>query len=210
MIEATISALLDFVRQYGFWAILVLMAAESACLPVPSEPVMIFGGYLVFINASSFSAVVAAGTLGNLAGSIVAYWVGARSEEAIYARYAHTPLVGHKLKIAEKWFGKYGEPAVFFARLLPVVRTFISLPAGVAHMGFARFFAYTVVGSVIWNAALTYAGLVAGPHWEQALGLAHETTYIALGVVIVGAAAVAWWGWRRGRVRREAPSREDS
>lgn len=210
MIEGFISALLAFVQDYGFWAILILMAAESACLPVPSEPVMIFGGYLVFISAHSFIGVVAAGTLGNIVGSVAAYWFGARSEEAIYARYADTPLIGHKLKIAERWFGKYGEPAVFFARLLPVVRTFISLPAGIAHMGFARFLAYTVAGSLIWNAALTYAGMVAGPHWKRALALAHDTTYVALAVALGGVALVALWGWRRAKMRQPAGDAEDA
>ncbi len=204
MIEWLVSPLLDFVRAHGFWAILLLMTAESACVPVPSEPVMILGGYLVFIGALPFSAVVVAGTAGNLLGSLIAYWAGIRSEEAIYSRYAHTPLVGHKLKVAEKWFSKYGEPAVFFARLLPLVRTFISLPAGVSHMGLARFVVYTSVGSIIWNAALTYMGVAAGPHWERALDLAHETTYVMLAATVVVVAAVAWWRWRAKSGRKDA------
>lgn len=204
MIDGVVAALLELVRQYGFVAILVLMAAESACLPVPSEPVMVFGGYLVFTKALSFTAVTLAGTLGNLLGSLLAYFVGARSEEAIYARYADTPLVGHKLKTAEKWFHRYGEPAVFFARLLPVVRTFISLPAGVAHMSFARFLTYTVVGSLIWNAALAYAGLVAGPHWKKATVLLHDVTYLVLAAVVVLLALAGWMLWRRSRGRQSA------
>lgn len=210
MIEGFVAALLAFVQGYGFWAILVLMAAESACLPVPSEPVMIFGGYLVYNNSLSFTAVVVAGTLGNLLGSLAAYWFGERSEEAIYARYSNTPLVGHKLKIAERWFAKYGEPAVFFARLLPVVRTFISLPAGIAHMSFVRFLAYTIVGSVMWNAALTYLGFLAGPHWKETLALAHEWTYVALGVAVIGVALAIWWGRRKGLFRHAEGEPEDT
>lgn len=208
MIAGIVGALLEFVRHYGFWAILALMTAESACLPVPSEPVMVFGGYLVFINANSFAGVVAAGTIGNLAGSLIAYWVGLRSEEAVYARYSDTPLVGHKLKVAEEWFGRYGEPSVFFARLLPVVRTFISLPAGIAHMRFARFLLYTVVGSVMWNAALTYAGLVAGPHWQGTLGLLHNVTYLLLAIAIVAVLAAAWL--LRARAKRQSDGGRDA
>ncbi|RJQ53211.1 MAG: hypothetical protein C4521_08050 [Actinobacteria bacterium] len=129
MIEAVVAALLELVRQYGFAAILVLMAAESACLPVPSEPVMVFGGYRVFTDAVSFapgSRRAPSGTCWGLSSRIG--W-GPRSEEAIYARYSDTPPIGHKLKIAERWFNQYGEPAVFFARALPVVRAFLPLPA---------------------------------------------------------------------------------
>jgi membrane protein DedA with SNARE-associated domain len=194
------------VADYGYLAVFVLMVLESACIPIPSEVTMLFGGALASASFAapneplSFPLVVLAGTVGNLVGSWLAYWVGLRGGRPLIDRWGRYVLIRpHEIDRAHAWFERHGQTAVFVSRLLPVVRTFISLPAGVAAMPFWRFTLYTFLGCLPWNLALATLGFALGENWEQV-----ETYFTPISVVValLLAGLVAWWVIRRVRARR--------
>jgi membrane protein DedA with SNARE-associated domain len=161
LIIATIGAL-------GYGGIVLMMAIESACIPLPSEVIMPFSGYLVAAGQMNLQVVAIAGAVGCLLGSYLAYYAGANGGRRLLERYGRWVLIApHELEIADRFFDRWGAPAVFFSRLLPVVRTFIAFPAGVARMRLLPFTAYTLVGSYIWCLALAYAGMKLGQHWDH-------------------------------------------
>ncbi len=174
----------------GYPGIIFLMAIESACIPLPSEIIMPFSGYLVFRGDFSLLWVGLAGAVGCVAGSIPAYYLGLYGGRPLIERYGKYVLVSHHdLDLADRWFQRYGDWAIFFSRLLPVVRTFISFPAGVARMNFSRFIIYTFVGSFPWCLGLAYAGMKLGQKWDTLGHYFHEFDLvigilIALGIVI--------------------------
>jgi membrane protein DedA with SNARE-associated domain len=202
------------IARYGYVAIFVLMLLESACVPIPSEVTMLFGGALAsagFAGAGAqldFVAVGLAGAVGNLAGSLLAYWVGRAGGRRLAARWGRYLLIRpHELDRAHDWFERHGEAAVFFGRLLPVVRTFISLPAGVARMDLRRFSLYTLLGCLPWTFGLTWLGYELGDRWDEV-----ERVMRPFGWVIAVALAVALAAWvaRRWRqVRAEAATGAD-
>ena len=151
----------------GYLGIILTMGIESACIPLPSEIIMPFSGYLVFTGRFSLIGVSVAGAFGCVVGSVAAYWVGIWGGRPFIQRYGKYVLISHKdLAKADLWFEKYGEWAIFFSRLLPVIRTFISLPAGIAKMNFFKFIIYTFIGSLPWCFMLAYVGKVLGENWE--------------------------------------------
>ncbi|MBR7830720.1 DedA family protein [Actinospica sp. MGRD01-02] len=183
----------SFIANYGYLAIFLLMLAESACIPIPSELIMLFGGALaagaVAGTQLNLEAVIAAGVAGNLAGSYLAYAVGRYGGQAALHKWGRRIyLREHDLDKATAWFTKYGPAAVGFGRCLPVIRTFISLPAGIAGMNAVRFGLYTVIGCIPWTAALAWAGYAVGANWDRVANDFHGPTYIIAG--IVGIAAV--------------------
>jgi len=160
-IIATISTL-------GYGGIVLMMAIESACIPLPSEVIMPFSGYLVADGRLSLNLVAVAGASGCLLGSYAAYFVGASGGRWFLERHGHWVLIApHELEVADRFFARWGSPAVFFSRLLPVVRTFIAFPAGVARMRLVPFTIYTLLGSYIWCLILAYTGMKLGQHWKQ-------------------------------------------
>jgi membrane protein DedA with SNARE-associated domain len=184
------------------------MVLESACVPIPSEVTMLFGGALV---SASFLApeqqlelwlVVAVGTVGNLVGSWLAYWAGYAGGRPLIDRWGRYLLIRpHEVDRAHDWFERHGELAVLGGRLLPVVRTFISLPAGVVRMGFWRFTFYTVLGCLPWVFALTWLGYLLGERWETVERVMRPFAW-AIAVAIV--AGGAWFVWHRVRaIRRD-------
>jgi membrane protein DedA with SNARE-associated domain len=200
----------DAILTYGLLAIFVLMVLESACLPVPSEVTMLFGGALA--NAAfvaqvgqegrqlNFVAVGLAGTIGNLVGSWIAWAVGWRGGRPLIERWGrYVFLRKHELDRAEVWFDRHGETAVFVSRLLPVVRTFISLPAGIAEMPFVRFSVYTFIGCLPWTFALAALGYALGDRWHLVEDYLRPVS-IAVAVLVV--AAAGWWLYRRWREQR--------
>jgi membrane protein DedA with SNARE-associated domain len=201
----------SFIANYGYLAIFVLMLAESACIPIPSELIMLFGGALaagaVAGTHLNLVAVIVAGVAGNVAGSYLAYAVGRYGGQAALHRWGRRIyLREHDLDKATAWFTKYGPAAVGFGRCLPVIRTFISLPAGIARMNAFRFGLYTVIGCIPWTAALGWAGYAVGGRWQQIANDFHGPTYIfaaiiALAVVI---AAVMFVRNRRAAARQAA------
>lgn len=161
------SFVISVISSTGYFGIFFLMALESACIPIPSEIIMPFSGFLVFEDKFSFPWVVFWGTIGNLIGSIAAYGVGYYGGRPLLEKYGKFFLISrHDLDLADKWFAKYGNLSIFFSRMLPAVRTFISLPAGIARMSFWRFCLYTFLGSLPWSFFLTYAGLIMGENWH--------------------------------------------
>lgn len=189
----------SLLSHWGYLAIFVLMVAESACIPIPSELVMMFGGALAASGTLSLAAVVVVGTLANVVGALLAWAAGrwwGRAAILRWGRYVGVHEQG--LVRAEAWFERYGQPTVFFGRVLPVVRTFVSVPAGVGEMPVVRFGLLTLVGSVIWNAALAVAGFELGAHWrsvEHQIGVAGDV--VAVLVVAVLAFALLRWRLRR-------------
>lgn len=170
VVNAIAAGILDTIRQSGYAGIAILMALESACIPIPSEIIMTFSGYLVSLHLMTLTGITLVGTLGSVLGSLAAYAFGAYGGLPILERYGHYILISqHDLERAHKWFERHGEATVFIGRLLPILRTFISLPAGVARMPLAPFIAYSTVGSFIWCGALGFVGLRLGDHW-RALG----------------------------------------
>ncbi|MDH7476583.1 MAG: DedA family protein [Microgenomates group bacterium] len=160
------------INKTGYWGIFILMAAESALIPIPSEITMPFSGYLSSVGRFNLYLVILVGAAANLFGSILAYWLGLWGQEAVVRKlikkYGKYILVSeHEFNRSEKWFRKYGEKIVFFSRILPVVRTFISLPAGIAAMNFWKFCGLTFIGSLIWSAFLTYIGFILGKNWHS-------------------------------------------
>lgn len=167
LFEFLTSYITDFISSIGYLGIFILMTLESACMPVPSEIVMPFSGFAAQRGDLDFIMVGLVGSLGCLAGSILSFVIGQRIVRPMLDKYGEVVLIKkHELEMAESWFGKYGVKIVFVARLLPIVRTFISLPAGIIGMDFKKFSFYSFVGSVPWCFALAYAGVILGDNWS--------------------------------------------
>ena len=194
-ITSTIAAL-------GYGGVALLMAIESACIPLPSEIIMPFAGYLVSLGQLDLLGVAVAGALGCNLGSALAYWVGARGGRAFILRYGRWVLMSPAdLNAAERFFSRFGGPAVLIGRLLPVIRTFIALPAGIARMPQVPFHIYTFVGSLPWCYALAWVGKQLGAQWQSDPRLAavlHRFDFAIAGVILI---AAAWFVWHRLRAR---------
>ena len=186
----------DQVAAHGLSAIFVLMVLESACIPIPSEVTMIYAGYLVSQDQLVFWQAVLVGAVANLVGSWIAWGVGAYGVDYAILRVEHNR---RHIDQATRWFERYGNPVVFFARMLPVVRTFISLPAGVARMPFVRFSVLTFLGCLPWCFALVWIGDAAGSSWDT---WHKRVGYLDYLVVVALVALAGWWLLRRRR--REA------
>lgn len=200
--DALVHFMEDLVTNYGYLAIFILMAAESACIPFPSEVTMLVGGWYAADGRLDFFLVGAAGVLGNMVGSWIAYAIGRKTGRELLDRYGRYVLIkSHDIDRAEVWWERHGEAATFFSRLLPVIRTFISLPAGVARMPLGRFTLYTFLGVIPWTYALTYLGLVVEDNWEKVLGYFDIPTLL-IGGAVVGAAII--WYLRRRKLRQAA------
>ncbi|MCW3068276.1 MAG: DedA family protein [Solirubrobacterales bacterium] len=199
----------EFVGETGLVAVFLLMVAESACIPIPSEATMLFAGFAV-ANPSQAAAhhhltlfgIVAAGVLGNLIGSWIAYGVGRFGRIELIERHGHWLHVKPShIEWADRWFQRYGGPAVFFSRMLPIIRTFISLPAGVAKMPFGRFTLYTLAGCIPWVLGLALAGEALGSEWENAR---KYFEYVDYAVVVLVVAAIVYAVVRRRRGRSDS------
>jgi membrane protein DedA with SNARE-associated domain len=173
------------------------MAIESACIPLPSEIIMPFSGYLVYTGRFNLWAVGVAGAVGCVLGSLVAYWVGMYGGRPLIEKYGRYILISrHDLDLADRWFARYGEIIIFISRLLPAIRTFIAFPAGVARMNLTRFIIYTFAGSLPWCIGLAYVGQLLGEQWDKNETLKswfHRFDFV-IGIIIL--AAAAWWIWR--------------
>lgn len=193
------------ILKLGYFGIIVAMAIESACIPLPSEIIMPFSGFLVALGRFNFWWVATAGALGCLLGSSIAWWIGKSFGESfarrLIRRWGKFVLVfEYELDEAIEWFSQHGEAIVFTSRLLPVIRTFISLPAGIAQMNYSRFAFYTMVGSLIWSAVLAWVGLKLGENWEEIGGYFHQ--FDAILVFAFFLAAVWYFRHKTNRHRR--------
>ena len=192
-IIATISAA-------GYLGVVLLMAIESACIPLPSEIIMPFSGYLVSTGRFSLPLVATAGALGCNLGSTIAYLVGYHGGRRLAERWGSYVLVSRRdLDMADRFFARYGSIAIFIGRLLPVVRTFISLPAGIARMPMLKFQIYSFIGSWPWCFALAYVGYRLGDRWNndpELRSLMHRADGVIVAVLLLG---VIWHVWRHFR-----------
>lgn len=202
MLDALHDLITRSVGDWGYVAIFVLMTLESACVPIPSEITMPFGGLLAASGKLELWAVGLVGALANLVGSWIAYAAGATGGRALVLRWGRYVRVRpHELDRAEDWFRRYGDQAIFWSRLLPVVRTFISLPAGMARMDLKRFSLYTLVGCLPWSYGLAYGGYALGRNWEK---LARNVELVAYGVAALLVAGVVILVIRAKRKRSRA------
>ncbi len=179
------SLIIAAISSGGYGAVMLLMAIESACIPLPSEIIMPFSGYLVSVGRFNLGAVAVVGALGCNMGSLVAYYVGARGGRRLVEKYGRLVLISqHDLGMADRFFERYGDGAVFLARMLPVVRTFIALPAGIARMNQIKFHLYTFVGSLPWCLALVSCRPVAcgGSSWLLASTNGRDSRRVGIGM----------------------------
>jgi membrane protein DedA with SNARE-associated domain len=196
--ESLVNIAWHFVRDAGLPAVFVLMVAESACIPIPSEATMLFAGFAVADPGTSaahhhltLAGIVAAGVAGNLVGSWIAYGVGRAGRLELVERHGRWLHVRPQhIAWADRWFGRYGAPAIFFSRMLPIIRTFISLPAGVAKMPFVRFTALTLAGCVPWVLGLALAGEAVGDEWKSVRKGFDYVDYAVVALVVVALAYV--------------------
>jgi membrane protein DedA with SNARE-associated domain len=197
IIELLSGFIIATISLLGYGGVVLLMAIESACIPLPSEVIMPFSGYLVYTGRFNLWLVALAGAIGCVLGSMVAYWVGRVGGRPLIEKYGKYVLVSrHDLDLADRWFTRYGEVIIFASRLLPVVRTFIAFPAGVARMNVPRFIIYTFLGSLPWCLGLAYVGQVLGEQWDKNAALKawfHRFDFL-IGLIILAAAIC--WVWR--------------
>jgi len=197
------------IATYGYVAVFLLMAAESACIPIPSELIMTLGGALaagaVAGGRLSLAGVIVAGVAGSVAGSYFAWAVGRYGGQATLRRWGgRLWLREHDIDRAGRWFSRHGQRAVLIGRLLPVVRTFISLPAGFAEMPAVRFGVYTTLGCIPWTAGLALAGYAAGGNWQSIANAFHGISYVIAAIIVVAVIAASWLFLRRRRAEARA------
>ena len=210
MSDKIVAFLVHFVTSVidagGYAGIAALMAIESACIPLPSEIIMPFAGYLVYLGHLNLWWTATAGAIGCNLGSVVAYWVGAKGGRPLVERYGRWVLMSHHdLDRMTEYFHKYGSITVLVGRLLPVVRTFIAFPAGIAKMPQARFHIYTFLGSWPWCLALAYAGMKLGEQWDDPHSRFHEIFHrFHTAIIVLILIAGVWFVWTHvQRARRE-------
>ncbi|HET7586663.1 MAG TPA: DedA family protein [Gammaproteobacteria bacterium] len=208
MIETIIAAVAGFIIStisgMGYRGIVLLMAIESACIPLPSEVVMPFSGYLVATGQFNLWAVALAGAVGCVLGSLVAYYAGLRGGRPLVQKYGRYVLISEAdLDLADRWFERYGDIAIFVSRLLPVVRTFISFPAGVARMRLVRFVVLTFAGSYIWCLGLAWIGLKLGEHWDTLGVYFHRFDAV---IVLLAIAGLIWYVRRHLKRKESRPA----
>ena len=204
IIEFLSAIIVAVISTLGYGGVVLLMGIESACIPLPSEIIMPFAGYLVYTGRFNLWLVGVAGAVGCVLGSLVAYYVGMYGGRPLIERYGRYVLISHHdLDLADRWFAKYGEAIIFFSRLLPVIRTFIAFPAGIARMNLKRFCIYTFLGSLPWCIGLAYVGQKLGEQWDKSETLKtyfHRFDFVIGILIVLGA---AWWIWRHVRHSRK-------
>ncbi len=206
--ETIVNETSQFVREAGLPGVFALMALSSACIPIPSEVVMLFAGFAAADQAQSSShhhltllGIVLAGVIGSMIGSYVAYGVGRAGRLELFERHGDKFHMGPaQIERADRWFQRHGEAAVLFGRLLPVVRAFVSLPAGIAKMPLVRFTVFSLIGTVPWVLGLGLAGHALGSDWTKVRKGFEYVDYVIVALVVVGA---VYWFARRRRRRRE-------
>jgi membrane protein DedA with SNARE-associated domain len=209
MVEKLLTGLsalvISIISGMGYGGVVLLMGIESACIPLPSEVIMPFAGYLVSTGRFGLQAVAIAGAVGCLLGSYVAYFVGATGGRQAFERYGRYVLISpHELEVADHFFARWGSATVFVARLLPVIRTFIAFPAGLSRMELWRFSLYTLLGSYPWCLGLAYAGMKLGEHWRDLAPYFHRFDNL-IGVLVLVGIAVFLYARLRGHNQTPAP-----
>ena len=188
---------LQFIDSWGYYAVAILMGLENACIPIPSELILGFAGYMIFAERMTFTMAMVAGMVGGMLGSFFAYYVGHFGGRPFVDKYGKYFFVKKShVDIAQNWFDKYGIKAVFFSRMLPVVRTFISLPAGFAHVDMKQFFIFTFLGSLPWTALILFLGMMLGESWKVMMEVGHEISLVVAALIVI-IVVVLYWRYRK-------------
>jgi membrane protein DedA with SNARE-associated domain len=206
VVEPIVDVATEFIGSTGVVAVFLLMTLESACIPVPSEAIMLFAGFSVSNGELTLIGVVTAGVLGNLVGSWIAYAAGYYGRLDLLEKNKLIHVSPKHLKWADDWFERYGAATVFFSRMLPIVRTFISLPAGVAKMPFWRFTVYTLAGCIPWVLMLALVGEAVGDNWEEWRHKLGYLDYVVLAAIVAGIVYLIVRRRRAGGTPTEAPN----
>jgi membrane protein DedA with SNARE-associated domain len=211
MFEKIIAALAGFIiaviSKASYFGLMLLMGIESACIPLPSEIIMPFAGFLVYKGQFNLLLAATAGAIGCNLGSVIAYEIGSYGGRPLIERYGSYVFLGrHELEMAERFFARFGAIAVLIGRLLPVIRTFIALPAGIVRMPRLKFHIYTFVGSWPWCFALAWIGMKLGESWDKDPRLKQWFHRLDFVIILLLLAAITWFVWShwKGRIRAEA------
>jgi len=197
IVEGLINLVTQVISMFGYGGVFLWMTLESACIPIPSEAIMPFAGKAIASGQFNIHALAFDGAAANLFGSVIAYWVGAWGGRPFVQKYGKYILVRHHdVDLADRWFARHGEATVFWTRMMPVIRTFISLPAGISRMNFPKFCIFTFVGALPWCYLLTWAGMKLGEHWKDVSHWLHKADALVLVVLIV---LLALWIYRHTR-----------
>lgn len=197
LIEPALKIVTAKIAALGYWGVAIGMAIESCNIPLPSEVILPFGGYLVSTGQLNFFWTAMAGTVGGTVGSIISYLLGLWGGRPFLLHYGrYIGITEKRLAMADYWFYRYGEATVFFTRLMPIIRTFISLPAGISGMNFPRFVIYTFLGSLPWCFFLTYLGVKLGENWEDLKIWFHRADAF-MAVIILGVALLLWYRYKK-------------
>jgi membrane protein DedA with SNARE-associated domain len=198
--ESLVNVIVAFIGNTGYGSLVVLMALESMIVPVPSEAVMPFAGFLVFEGKLNFAGAVFFGTLGSIIGSLISYYIGMWGGRPFIERYGRYLLLDkHHLALTERYFNRRGDITILICRFIPVVRHLISIPAGIGRMGLLRFVVYTIVGAGLWNAFLTYVGYILKANWTEIIKYSHIIDIIVLVTIVI---AVIYYFSRFNRKNR--------
>lgn len=199
LLSAVTNLIINIISTLGYVGVAILMAVESACIPLPSEIIAPFSGYLVFLGRFNLWAVAFAGGLGSTIGSWVVYEIGKYGGRPLVEKYGKWILFSrHDLDIADRFFARYGNLSTFIGRLLPVVRTFISLPAGIARVPKIAFLIYSFVGSFVWTYLLAYFGMKLGQHWNNLRDKFHNLDLLIIFIIVLG---ILFWIYKHLRHR---------
>jgi membrane protein DedA with SNARE-associated domain len=201
ILNPLVDAATNVIDALGLPGVFLLMTLESACIPIPSEATMLFAGFNVSEGNMTLFGVVAAGVLGNLAGSLIAYAAGYYGRLELLDRNRFIHINRRHLEQADRWFERHGSATVFFTRMMPIVRTFISLPAGAARMPVGRFIAFTVAGCIPWVLFLALVGREVGDNWEEWRDKLHYLDYAVVALIVV---AIGYLIVRRRRSTAQA------
>ena len=194
IIDILTNFVISVISQGGYVGVAVLMGIESAAIPLPSEIIMPFAGFLVAEGRFTLFGIALAGATGSMVGSAITYWIGRYGGRPFIEKYGKYVLVSSRdLDLADRFFAKYGLISTFIGRVLPVFRTFISVPAGIAKVRFGWFLFYSFVGSFIWSALLGYFGLKLGPKWMELRDRAHGLDVAIIVIILLG---ITWWVYR--------------
>jgi len=205
ILNPIVQFIISIISDLGYAGIFLLMTLESALIPIPSEIIMPFSGFLVTMNKLGLIGVILAGSFGNLVGSIATYFLGIKFGRSFLIKYGkYIFFKQHHLTFTEDLFHKYGDKIVFVGRLLPLVRTYISLPAGIGRTNFFKFVVYTLAGSLIWNTILTYAGLELGRNWKH---IDQYSRYFDFFAVVAVIAFVIWIVYKNKRKAKAISSK---
>ena len=208
ILQPVVAFITSIILSLGYPGIFILMVLESALIPIPSEVIMPFSGYLVSTGKFGLVGVILAGSIGNLVGSILTYYLGLKAGRAAIVKYGRYFLFREShLKTVENWFERYGDRTAFIGRLLPGVRTYVSLPAGIGQMRLGRFLVYSFTGSLIWNSLLTIVGMQLGDNWKK---IDNYSTYLDVAAAIAIVAFVIWFVRIDRRLNKNATSKNEN